>query len=70
MFECKTNGRFVGLSLVDGEEITISSIYDPDRYYTAKYLDVVIIPACLGEYRIEAGKNQPVIVHKTIQAGG
>jgi mannose-6-phosphate isomerase class I len=69
VFEGETKGRFVGLSLVDGEEITISSIDNPDKYYTAKYLDVVIIPACLGRYRIQAGKNQPAIVHKTIQAG-
>lgn len=68
-FHGKTNGQLVGLALVDGEEARIEASTDPNRYYQAKYLDLVILPASFGEFTIRAGKKQPVIIHKATLRG-
>jgi mannose-6-phosphate isomerase class I len=58
--------RFHVLALVDGEEIIIESAADPSKRYHAKYLDVVVVPAGIGEYKIHNIGRQPVVVHKTL----
>ncbi|MEA4812818.1 MAG: class I mannose-6-phosphate isomerase [Anaerolineaceae bacterium] len=64
-----TAGRFVCLALVDGESAKIVSSADSERCYHARYLDVVFLPASLGEYSVEAGSDQPIILHETRLAG-
>lgn len=61
-----TNGEFVLLVLVDGQKVKVSSMKDKAHSYEAKYLDVLIVPAQMEEYKIEALGYQPVIVHKTL----
>jgi len=65
-----TNGRFHVLSLVDGENIRIRSAANPERYYDAEYMDIVIVPADMGEYVIENLGKEPICVHKTMLKDG
>lgn len=58
--------RFHVLALVDGEHIVIESKADPSRCFHAHYLDVVVVPANIGEYTIRNLGKQPVVVHKTL----
>lgn len=64
-----TNGTFHVLCLVDGEKIIIESQSDPKRSYQASYLDMVVVPANVGKYRIRNLGNQHAIVHKTLLKG-
>jgi len=68
--EDDTNGKFHVLTLVDGESLCIQSIDHPERCYTPKYLDMVIVPANMGRYIIRNLGNQPVCVHKTMLKDG
>lgn len=61
-----TKGNFHVLSLVDGEKIKVRSIKNPDKYYIANYMDIIVVPANMGEYVIENMGDQPVCVHKTM----
>ena len=63
--EGNTEGVFHVLVLVDGDKIRIRSKADPSRYYDAEYLDMVVVPADMGEYVIENLGKEPVCVHKT-----
>lgn len=63
--EDDTAGLFHVLTLVDGEEVRISSLENPERFYIQKYLDIVVVPASFGKYKIENLGNCPVRVHKT-----
>ena len=65
--EDSTNGDFHVLALVDGESITVRSKKDPSLSFDMKYLDMVVIPAALGDY--ELINNKPgtwITVHKTL----
>lgn len=65
--EDNTDGYFHVLTLVDGEEVDIISKADPSMRFTAKYLDMVVVPASLGEYEIVNKKPGTVItIHKTL----
>lgn len=64
--EGDTGGKFHVLSLVDGEEVLIQSLDNPELSYTQKYLDVIVVPANMGKYLIRNLGNQPVVVHKTM----
>ena len=68
--EQNTNGLFNVLVLVDGEKVVVESINDPDRNYTMNYLDMIVVPANLGKYRIRNIGNQPVVIHKTLLKDG
>lgn len=61
-----TNGKFHVLALVDGEKVVVRSKANPDRCYTMNYLDLVVVPADIGEYEIENLSNQPVVVYKVM----
>jgi mannose-6-phosphate isomerase len=65
-----TNGQFHVLSLVDGEHIRIRSVANPERYYDANYMDIVVVPADMGEYVIENLGKEPICVHKTMLKDG
>ncbi|MFZ2654595.1 MAG: class I mannose-6-phosphate isomerase [Victivallales bacterium] len=63
--ECDTKGVFHVLTLVDGEKVEISSKTNPERRYVQNYLDVVVVPADMGQYVIRNLGEQPVCIHKT-----
>ena len=47
-----TNGKFHVLVLVEGDEILVYSKAEPTHCYRAKYMDMVVVPASMGEYGI------------------
>lgn len=61
-----TGDRFHVLALVDGEKVIVRSKSDPRRSYTMNYLDLVVVPAELGEYEVVNMGNQPVVVYKVL----
>jgi mannose-6-phosphate isomerase class I len=65
-----TSGQFHVLALVDGEKVRIRSVANPERYYEANYLDIVVVPADMGEYVIENLRNEPIRIHKTMLRAG
>jgi len=68
--EDNTNGKFHVLSLVDGEKVLVQSLDNPELSYTQEYLDVVVVPANMGNYVIKNLGNQPVCIHKTMLKDG
>ena len=58
------------LTLVDGDRVRIRSKANPDRFYEADYLDIVVVPADMGEYVIENLGVEPVCIHKTMLKDG
>lgn len=68
--EDDTNGKFHVLSLVNGQEVMIESIDNPSLCYKQKFLDIIVVPASVGRYRIRNLTNNPVIVHKTMLKEG
>ena len=65
-----TNGVFHVLSLVDGEKVVVESIDNPELCYYQNYMDIIVVPASVGKYRIRNLGNQPVKVHKTCLKNG
>ena len=62
-----TEGRkFHVLVLVQGDEILVYSKKDPARCYRARYMDMVVLPADLGEYGIINLGKTPCKVTKTM----
>ena len=60
-----TNGLFHVLVLVNGEKVRVESVNDPTLYYDMEYLDMAVIPAYFGEYRIRNLGVGTVTLHKT-----
>ena len=60
-----TNGLFHVLALVNGEKVRVESVNDLSLYYDMNYLDMAVIPANFGEYRIKNLGVGTVTVHKT-----
>lgn len=66
-----TNGdRFHVLALVDGDAVRVRSKSHPERYFDMEYLDIVCVPADMGEYVIENLRKEPAMVHKTMLRDG
>lgn len=64
--EDDTQGRFHVLVLVNGEQVEVRSLNNPDLFFTQNYLDMVVVPASFGQYEIINRGNQPLVsVHKT-----
>lgn len=61
-----TDGYFHVLVLVDGEKVRVESTQDPSLYYDMNSLDMAVIPAGFGEYRIRNLGVGTVTVHKTL----
>lgn len=62
-----TEGRkFHVLVLVKGDEILVYSKKNPSCCYHARYMDMVVVPASLGEYGIINLGKTPVQVTKTL----
>lgn len=70
--ECRQNtcGQFHVLALVDGEKVRVRSVAHPERCYEADYLDIVVVPADMGEYVIENLGREPIRIHKTTLRDG
>jgi hypothetical protein len=68
--EDDTAGKFHVLNLVDGEQVIIQSVDNPELQYVQTYLDVVVVPAGTGRYIIRNMGNQPVCIHKTMLKDG
>lgn len=70
--ECRQNtkGIFHVLTLVDGERARIRSVEHPERCYIAEYMDMVVVPADMGEYVIENLDRGPICMHKTMLRDG
>lgn len=62
--------RFHVLALVDGDHVRVRSKAHPERFYDMDYLDIVCVPADMGEYVIENLGKEPVMVHKTMLRDG
>ncbi|MBQ2707250.1 MAG: phosphoheptose isomerase, partial [Clostridia bacterium] len=65
--EDNTADDFHVLTLVDGEEVEIRSKKDPSLSFTQHFMEIVVVPASMGEYEIINKKPGTVIVeHKTM----
>ena len=60
-----TDGLFHVLALVDGEKVRVESIDHPELYYDMNSLDIAVVPANFGNYRIRNLGVGVVTVHKT-----
>ncbi len=60
-----TDGLFHVLALVDGEKVKVESLADPSKYYIMNNLDMVVVPANLGKYRVTNLGVGIVTIHKT-----
>lgn len=65
-----TNGKFHVLSLVNGERVMVQSVKNPELCYYQNFLDIILVPASIGEYRIVNLGNQPITIHKTCLKDG
>lgn len=65
-----TRGGFQVLALTEGEKVRVEKLDEPSRGYTLGYLDIVVVPADMGAYRlINLGEGQ-VTIHRTqLKAG-
>lgn len=66
----QTEGKFHVLTLIDGEKVEIRSVDHPERKYIQHYLDIVVVPANVGKYRLINLGDQPVCIHKTLLKDG
>lgn len=62
--------RFHVLALVDGDAVRVRSKSNPERYFDMEYLDIICVPADMGEYVVENLGKEPVMVHKTMLRDG
>ena len=62
--------RFHVLALVDGDHVRVRSVAHPERSFDMDYLDIICVPADMGEYVIENLGKEPVMVHKTMLRDG
>ncbi len=65
-----TNGLFHVLALTEGERVRVESLCDPSRCYAIDYLEIAVVPADFGPYRIVNLGVGPVSVHKTLLKDG
>ena len=65
-----TNGKFHVLSLVNGERVKVESVANPKLCYYQNFLDIILVPASIGEYRIVNLGNEPITIHKTCLKDG
>jgi len=61
-----TNGDFCVLALIDGEDVTVRSKSNPEYAYHMDYLDMLVIPASMGEFELINNKpGTKIVIHKT-----
>ena len=68
--EDNTNGKFHVLSLVNGHSVVVESIDTPELCYKQNYMDIIVVPASVGRYRIRNLSGCPVTIHKTMLKEG
>ena len=51
---------------VEGDEVLVYSKKDPECCYHQKHMDIVVVPASMGEYGIINLGSKPCKVHKTL----
>ncbi len=68
--EDDTAGKFHVLVLVDGERMRVRSLDHPEYCYEADFMDMVVVPACVGRYVVENLGKEPICVHKTMLKDG
>ncbi len=62
-----TNDDFCVLALVDGEDVTVRSKKNPEYSYRMDHLDMIVIPASMGEYELVNNKpGTKIVMHKTM----
>lgn len=61
-----TNGKFHVLTLVEGDEVLVYSKANPECCFHQKFMDIVVVPASMGEYGIINLGETPCKVHKTL----
>lgn len=66
----QTVDRFHVLVLVEGEEVMIRSLTDPDKYFIQHYLDMVVVPASFGPYEMVNLGVGNIVMHKTMLRDG
>lgn len=60
-------GDFHVLALIDGEDVTVRSKADPSLSFKMNYLDIIVVPANMGEYELVNGKpGTKIVIHKTM----
>ena len=64
--EDDTRGCFHVLTLVDGERVRVESLCDPARGFEAESMDILVVPADFGPYRVVNKGLGVVTVHKTM----
>jgi hypothetical protein len=69
-YEDETLDRFHVLVLVDGEQVLIRSKKNPAFFFHQKFLETVVIPACLGPYEVINEGVGIVTIHKTLLKDG
>jgi mannose-6-phosphate isomerase class I len=62
----ETDDYFHVLVLVDGEKARVESMINPELYFEMNSLDMVVIPACFGAYRVRNLGVGTITVHKTL----
>lgn len=63
--EDNTDGLFHVLALVDGEKVRVESIENPDLFFEMNSLDIIVVPANFGRYKIKNLGVGTVTIHKT-----
>ena len=61
-----TDGKFHVLVLVEGDEVLICSKSDPTLCYHQKHMDMIVVPASMGEYEIINLGKIPCRITKTM----
>ena len=64
--EDDTRDDFHVLALVDGEKVRVESVEDPSRYFDLNMLDIVVVPATFGKYRVVIKGIGVAVIHKTM----
>lgn len=64
--EQNTKGeKFHVLTLVDGDNVLVRSKEHPEHCFEMEFMDIVCVPADMGEYEIVNLGREPICVHKT-----
>ena len=63
--EDDTDGLFHVLALVDGEKVKVVSVEDPSKFYIMNSMDMVVLPANIGKYKVTNLGVGTVTIHKT-----
>ncbi len=62
--------KFHVLTLVDGDRVLVRSKEHPERCFEMEFLDIVCVPADMGQYEIVNLGREPIRIHKTTLRDG